>query len=96
MLTINPKIYDCFAQLLIEEIGSQNFCSASCMFQTPEVDYRLEATLLIRHICESLPEGDVLVIEEITPVWWEFHTLTDEGAQLNDFDFNILRRMICL
>ncbi len=96
MLTISPKIYEHFAESLIKEIGSHNFCSANCTLQTPEVDYRLEATLLIRHILESLPEGDVLVIEEITPVWWEFHTSTDEGEQLNDFDFNILRSMICL
>jgi len=37
---------------------------------------------------ESFPEGRIVdIIDNIVPVWWEFHTVTDEGEVINDFDF---------
>jgi hypothetical protein len=34
------------------------------------------------------------LIDNIIPVWWEFHSTTDEGEVLNDFDFAELKEYL--
>ncbi|MFR9504283.1 MAG: hypothetical protein SNH73_07555 [Rikenellaceae bacterium] len=95
MLTINPTLYEQLALLLIDDIGSMDYYSGTITIEQEEADYSFEASLIIRYNEVKFPEGYDTQISELIPVWWEMHSVTDEGEQLNDFDFNILRRAIC-
>ncbi len=96
MLTINPTIYEQLASILCESIKSDEFYSDLISLETPEVDYTLSSTLIISHRLVDYPEGCHSEIYDICPVWWKLTSVTDEGEQLNDFDFNILKNLICL
>jgi hypothetical protein len=41
-----------------------------------------------------LPEGECDAIDDIVPVWWEFHTFNQQGEILNDFSFTELRNYL--
>ena len=52
------------------------------------------SAVIYRHN-EALPEGRVVdLIDNIIPVWWEFHSTTDEGEVFNDFDFAELKEYL--
>ncbi len=95
MLIINPTLYERLGELLVEQIGSRTFYSGEIAIYEEQVDYIFNATLMIYYRCEHLPEGSQTAISDIVDVWWELTTTTDDGVQHNDFDFNILKRLIC-
>ncbi len=95
MLTINPIVYEKLAELLVEAIAYRSYFSEVICFEEPETDYSFSSTLMIYYRTEELPEGPTTVISNIVPIWWEFRSTTDYGEQLNDFDFAILKNIIC-
>ncbi len=95
MLIISPILYEELARMLLEALNGKTFYSDKLLIETPEIDYIFEATLLIHYCEEHYPEGSEDQIAKIIPVWWEFHTSDDDGELVNDFDFNLLTRLIC-
>ena len=52
------------------------------------------ASLIIYRKRVEMPEGVIEIIEDIVPVWWEFHTTIDGVELINDFDFSALKEFI--
>lgn len=95
MFTITPIIYSELAALLVADIDSKSYYSGTVTLYTPQVDYHLTATLMLRYREVVCPDTSYCQISEIIPVWWEMSYVDDDGEQPNDFDFNILARNIC-
>ncbi|MBR2501632.1 MAG: hypothetical protein IKB68_04040 [Rikenellaceae bacterium] len=91
MLNITSDIYRLVADRLRDAVGEAEFFSGTIAVAT-DVDYTLRATLLIYRRTVSDVSGSWRAISDVVPVWWEFHSTTNEGELLNDFDFAELRR----
>lgn len=86
MLNITSEIYRTVANRLRDAVGEAEFFSGTIAVAA-DVDYTLRATLLIYRRTVSDESGSWRTIDHVVPVWWEFHSVTDEGEVLNDFDF---------
>ena len=91
MLHITSDIYRLVADRLRDAVGNAEFFSGTIAVAA-DVDYTLRTTLLIYHREVSDESGSWSAIYDLVPVWWEFHSVTIDGEQLNDFDFELLRR----
>lgn len=92
--TVTPSLYDETAHRLSDAIGRRDYFSGSVAFDFGDTECRFTATLLLTRTPVDYPEGTVSVLTDAVPVWWEFHTTTDAGELLNDFDFGELRSRI--
>ncbi|MFI3281415.1 MAG: hypothetical protein R3Y44_05530 [Rikenellaceae bacterium] len=95
MSIITHFFYERLAELLIEQIDGREFYSDIINFDLSQVECQFSATLMIYYTNHRYPEGNVMQISNIVPVWWEFHTTTAEGEVLNDFDFELLKQIVC-
>lgn len=95
MYKITPSIYTRLAEELTEKITSLSFFSGSIEFEEEDADIRFVATLILHTREVSFPEGLIAMIYDIDPVWWEIHTTTLDGEQINDFDFTTFKEYIC-
>ncbi|MFI3331906.1 MAG: hypothetical protein SNI51_00135 [Rikenellaceae bacterium] len=95
MLTINPTLYERLAELLVEEIDGRSYYSDIILFEDSEADYTFSATLMVYYSMQHAIDGSVAEISNILPIWWEFHSFTEDGERLNDFDFNLLKQIVC-
>ncbi len=95
MLTINQPLYEQLSELLIEGINGKGFYSGAIEIEEEQADHRFSATLIIYYKEHIYPEGSIMQIDNIIPVWWEFHSTTEQGEILNDFDFSTLKETIC-
>ncbi|MFR9533890.1 MAG: hypothetical protein SNG49_03545 [Rikenellaceae bacterium] len=95
MLNIYPEIYEKLAILLEEKIEGKSFFSDRITFEDSATDYLFTATLMIYYTECRYPEGYENIIVDIVPVWWEFHSTEQDGEKLNDFDFELLKEVIC-
>ena len=93
-ITITSAHYCHVAEKIIEQTLGRNYFSGVFEFDLGELSARMIATLMIYHRKERLPQGEITLISDIIPVWWEFHTLIDDEEKLNDFSFNELREYI--
>ena len=95
MYTISSKVYLEVAERLSALIGSLNYYSGWFEFESDELFCRMVLSIFIHRHKETLPEGRVVdVIDNIIPVWWEFHTTLEQGEVLNDFDFAELKEYL--
>ncbi|MDE5963388.1 MAG: hypothetical protein K2G58_05120 [Alistipes sp.] len=93
--TVTPELYDETSARLFELIGDENYFSGSLNFVFEGVSCRLRTSVIVYRRTERLPEGTFSVIVDLVPVWWEFHTESDEaGEMLNDFSFSELRAVL--
>ena len=83
---IIPELYGIVARKLLDEIGEKSFYSGSFSF-----DY---GSIVIYRSKECLPEGDADRIDDLVPVWWEFHTSDQAGERPNDFSFSELKEYL--
>ncbi len=95
MLTITPTTYSELAALLVANINDREYYSGTVTLFTPQVDYHLTSTLMLRYRDVECPDTHYREISQVIPIWWEMSSIDDDGEQLNDFDFNILTRNIC-
>ncbi len=95
MLTINPTLYERLAELLVEKIEFRTYYSDIITLEDQIADYSFSATLMLYLRDEEYCGSNESVITDIVPIWWEFHSTTEDGEQLNDFDFKILKQIIC-
>lgn len=93
--TVTPELYDETSARLCELIGDADYFSGSAAFVFEGVACRLRISVIVYRRTERLPEGTFSVITDLVPVWWEFHTESDEeGEMLNDFSFDEMRSVL--
>ncbi len=86
------ELYDEIRTRLTEAIGDENYFSGTLTFPFEGISCRLQTSVIVYRRTERLPEGTFSVIDDLVPVWWEFHTESDDaGEMLNDFSFDELR-----
>lgn len=94
MYNISPQIYEKAAKKLCDQVGSGSYFSGTINFTHEEVECRMTLSLIIYHKRVEMPEGTLESIEDLVPVWWEFHTEIGGEEFLNDFDFATLKEYI--
>ncbi|MDE7069956.1 MAG: hypothetical protein K2O63_05515 [Alistipes sp.] len=87
-----PDLYRTAARLLLERIGSLNYFSGTVCFDYGSQACRLVASIVVYRSVERSPEGTEERIDDLVPVWWEFHTCDESGERCNDFSFGELKR----
>lgn len=88
---IISELYDIVAHRLLDEIGGGSFYSGSFTFGYGSRECRFVATVIVYRHAEQMPEGQCERIDDLVPVWWEFHTTDAEGEHPNDFSFTELK-----
>lgn len=91
---VSSQLYEQTAARLAEAIDARDYFSGSVAFRFGETDCRLTTSVIVCRSRLSQPEGTADVITDLVPVWWEFHTVGDEGELLNDFSFAELKRCL--
>ena len=94
MIHIDKTAYHLIADKLRREIGTDDYYSGEVVHQTPEYDATLTSTLIIYRSTHTAPDRTFTTIDDIVPVWWEFHTFNQQGEILNDFSFTELRNYL--
>lgn len=95
MYTVLSKVYLEVAERLSALIGLSHYYSGSFEIDFGEVACRMVLSAVVYRHQESFPEGRIVdIIDNVVPVWWEFHTVTEEGEVLNDFDFTELKEYL--
>lgn len=90
--SVTPELYSETLARLTEAIGDKNYFSGTLEFPFDGIACRLRTSVVVYRRTERLPEGEFSVITDLIPVWWEFHTESDDdGELLNDFSFSSLR-----
>ncbi len=91
MYSVSTALYEEVTARLEEAVGRSGYFSGTISGETDEVAWRLTASVLVYRRRVSLPEGDEERIADLVPVWWEFHTVAEDGEILNDFSFGEVR-----
>ena len=92
---VTPELYHETLIHLTDAIGAANYYSGTVAFDFDGIACRLLTSVIVYRRTERLPEGEYSLLTDLVPVWWEFHTESDEeGELLNDFSFDELRRCI--
>ena len=91
MYEISSQIYEKTAQKLCDLVGGNGYFSGTLEFAHEDIECRMVASLIIYRKRVEMPEGLFDVIDDIVPVWWEFHTVIDGEERSNDFDFSLLK-----
>lgn len=94
MIEITREIYAAVAERLKTALGESRYFNGTVEFEIEEFRSVLKITVIVYHRTESLPEGVFCRIADIVPVWWEFSTVRECGAVLNDFSFSELKNYI--
>ena len=91
---IIPELYGIVARKLLDEIGVKSFYSGSFSFDYCSKECRFVASIVVYRSKVCLPEGDADRIDDLVPVWWEFHTSDQAGERPNDFSFSELKEYL--
>lgn len=95
MYTVLSKVYLEAAECFIELSSHSEYYSGSFEFESDGVLCRMVLSAVIYRHTVKFPEGRLYsLIDNIVPIWWEFHTTDEAGEQLNDFDFDEFRRVV--
>lgn len=94
MYEIQSQIYEKTAQRLSDAMGDECFFSGSIEFTDEDVECRMLVTVMAYHRNADGADGGYKVIDDLVPIWWEFHTFIDGQECINDFDFGILKSFI--
>lgn len=96
MYNILPELYDITTEMLLERVGRSEYFSGSIEFDYGDVECRLTVSVIVYRRREVLPEGELDLVCDMVPVWWEFHTTVGGEERLNDFLFTEIReRLAC-
>ena len=94
MYEISSEIYEKAALKLCDEMDDNGYYSGVINFTHGDAECRMVVSLIIYHKQVEMPEGRFVQIEDIVPVWWEFHTLIDGVERINDFDFATFKEFV--
>ena len=84
MLNIPVSVYEEVADRLREALGMKDYFSGSIEAHDDDYDYRLTATLIVYRRRDGYAGCEFEAIDDLVPVWWEFHSYDMEGELLND------------
>ena len=94
MLQITPVFYEHIALVLLDQLHGEGYFSGSFEFDFGSVSCRMVLSAVVHYHANDPAVGYSGEVKDVVPVWWEFHTTTDDGEVLNDFSFNELRNLI--
>ncbi len=94
MYEITPKIYEKTAQKVSDAVGNTGYFSGTIDFSYENVECRMLLSMVIYRKKVEMPEGRCNIIDDVVPVWWEFHTTVDGEELINDFDFSLFKEYI--
>ena len=94
MYDIPNQLYLEVADRLIARFGTSDYFSGTLSLDYDGVMCNLLLSAIIYRRRERCDEGERLLIADVVPVWWEFHTVEEQGEILNDFSFNVLRQYL--
>lgn len=94
MYAISSKLYQEAATLLVEQIADSGYYSGSFEFEFEDVWCEMTLSAVVYHQERTDEWATHPAVEDVIPVWWEFHTWIDGEEQLNDMSFNELRDYI--
>ena len=94
MYDIPSQLYLEVADRLIARFGTSDYFSGTLSLDYEGVMCSLLLSAIIYRRRERCDEGERLLIADVVPVWWEFHTMVEQGEMLNDFSFNVLRQYL--
>ncbi len=95
MLKIDEELYELVAELLLDAIGEENYFSDILTFDYNNMHCTLKSAMIAYRKKIDYPEGSFVEIEELVPVWWEFHTTVDGEEMLNEFNIHEVCDLIC-
>ena len=95
MLHINDNYYKELASRVSDLLDEESFFSGSVEFPVQNIDCEFVATIIIYKERSIERENNGFIITDLVPVWWEFNTSQDCEELLNDFDFQLLKDIIC-
>ena len=75
------ELYDEIRTRLTEAVGDENYFSGTLAFPFKGIFCRLRTSVIVYRRTERLPEGTFSVIDDLVPVWWEFHSSSAQSAQ---------------
>lgn len=88
---VTHNLYRETAHRLCDVIGASNYFTGSLVFTADDVDCRLTASVIVYRRTVHAPDGMSCPIDDLIPVWWEFHTSDASGEISNDFSFNEMK-----
>ncbi len=91
MIDITIDLYHTIAARLREEIATSEWFNGSIAITIGDLDCRLVLTAIVYRRDELLPEGPRRPVDDVVPVWWEFHTTDASGPVPNNFSFSELK-----
>ena len=94
MCEILSQIYEKTAQKLCDLVCNTNYYSGTIEFAYEDIECRFVASLIIYRKKVEMPDGCLEVIDDLVPVWWEFHTTIAGVEYINDFDFSLFKKYI--
>ncbi len=95
MYKISSALYSEVADRLRGYIDGKGYYSGSFEFDFEGIHCLMRLSGVIYRTHETLFENCTRCIEDIVPVWWEFHTFDEAGDELlNEFSFNELREYL--
>ena len=94
MYDIPSQLYLEVADRLIARFGTSDYFSGTLSLDYEGVMCSLLLSAIIYRRRERCDESERLLIADVVPVWWEFHTVEEQGEILNDFSFNVLRQYL--
>lgn len=94
MYTVSSELYRETAARLCDALDGESYYSGSLEFVFDGMECRLVVSVIAYRRRKVAPEGVTEPISDLVPVWWEFHTVGDEGECLNDFSFAEMKRYV--
>ena len=91
---IIPELYGIVARKLLDEIGEKSFYSGSFLFDYGSKECRFVAFDRNLSFEGVSARSDADRIDDLVPVWWEFHTSDQAGERPNDFSFSELKEYL--
>lgn len=88
MINIQQSTYEAMASDLFDMIGERSYFEGTIYHEVDEYFAELRLSAIIYRFRES---GN---IKEIVPIWWELDAITEDGPQMNDFEFKKIRQII--
>lgn len=94
MYEVSDQLYLEVADRLHARFGDGDYFSGRLYFEHDQVVCHMVLSAIIYHHTHRCEQGDVRLISDVAPVWWEFHTTLAQGEVLNDFSFYTLREYL--
>lgn len=90
-ITLTPKIYRDLADKIVNNLSMNGVCDEEFYWETE--DFAIEAPIkcVVRRQRDS---EELNPIVDVSFIWAELHTITDDGEVINNFDIDTLKSYI--